>query len=352
MSAVLAIIRKELSSVARDRTIVIAIVLQLFIASFSSALLIGMLSLYDPDSIGTFGNLNLPVGVVSQQDEPLSGFLRERGAQVTRYARMAEAQQAFYDKKIMAIFWLPASSPAQAGEPDQIQLYLPESETTSSLILMVVQEPLKRYENLLREQRGLKLRYSTLQGKPATTFEFIYSVILPVLMFFPAFVAGGMVVDSLSEEVENNTLETLLSAPLSVNRIAIAKIAAAVILAGAQSAAWIAMLRLNAITVHHPGLVLALAIIIAGVTTVGAAFIAVLFRDRERSQFVYSLFLLVAASTSYLFDLSPIKKISRLAIGDYYTGAGDVALFAVALAALLFIFLRSTRVITKGRAGV
>ena len=349
MSAIFAIIRKELNSVARDRTIVIAIVLQLFIASFSSALLVGMLSLYDPDSIGVYGNLNLKVGVVSAQQEPLSAFLEKRGVKVIHYRTMGEAQKAFYDKTISAIFRIPNNLSTQAGELDEIKMYLPESETTSSLILMVVQEPLKRYENLLREQRGIQLRYTGMQGKPATTFEFIYSVILPVLMFFPAFVSGSMVVDSLSEEVETNTLETLLSAPLSINRIAIAKVIAALLLAAAQSAAWIVMLKVNSIAVDNPWLVLALSAIIAGITSVGAAFIAVIFRDRERSQFVYSLFLLVSASASYMFDLSPIKKISRLAIGDYYTGIPDVMIFVVMLAALLVIFARSSKIITRGK---
>ena len=349
MSAILAIIRKELISVARDRTILIAIVLQLFIASFSSALLVGMLSLYDPDSIGIYGNLNLKVGVVSTHSEPLSGFLEKRGVKVTHYRALANAQADFYAKTISAIFWIPDNLSTQTGDLDEIKMYLPQSETTSSLILMVVQEPLKRYENLLREQRGIQLRYTDMQGKPATTFEFIYSVILPMLMFFPAFVSGNMVVDSLSEEVETNTLETLLSAPLSINRIAIAKVAAALLLAAAQSAAWIVLLRLNNITVDHPGLVLGLSAIIAAITSVGAALVAVIFRDRERSQFVYSLFLLVAASVSYMFDLSPIKKISRLAIGDYYTGLPDVLIFVVFLAALLLVFTRSSKIITKGK---
>jgi ABC-2 type transport system permease protein len=51
MSPFLAVVKKELSSVLRDRTIIISILIQLFIASFSSALLLGMLSLYDADTI-------------------------------------------------------------------------------------------------------------------------------------------------------------------------------------------------------------------------------------------------------------------------------------------------------------
>jgi len=55
MNAILTVIKKELNSVLRDRTMVIAILIQLFIASFSSALLLGMLSLYDADTIVQYG---------------------------------------------------------------------------------------------------------------------------------------------------------------------------------------------------------------------------------------------------------------------------------------------------------
>jgi ABC-2 type transport system permease protein len=56
---IFAVIKKELTSVVRDGTIVISILIQLFIASFSSGLLLGMLSLYDPDTIMQFGgNIN------------------------------------------------------------------------------------------------------------------------------------------------------------------------------------------------------------------------------------------------------------------------------------------------------
>jgi len=39
---------------------------------------------------------------------------------------------------------------------------------------MIIQEPLKQYENYLREQRGIIVNYTGLKGKPATSFEFIY----------------------------------------------------------------------------------------------------------------------------------------------------------------------------------
>ena len=162
-------------------------------------------------------------------------------------------------------------------------------------------------------------------------------------MFFPAFVAGSMVVDSLSEELENNTLETLLSAPVSLTMIVGAKIVAAILLAVLQCVTWLALLRLNRIALENVGLVLALAVIVAGIITVASAFVATVFKTREQSQFVYSLFILVAGSAGYLLDLAPIKLMTRLAIGDAFTGAAQVLVFAAVLAAMVVALIVGTR---------
>jgi ABC-type Na+ efflux pump permease subunit len=182
-----------------------------------------------------------------------------------------------------------------------------------------------------------------LKGKSPTAFEFIFSAILPILMFFPAFVAGGMVIDSISEELENHTFDTLLSAPLTVSTAIGAKISAALLLTLAQCLAWLGLLRLNRIAIHNLGWVLLLAMITAGIITAGAAIITIFFRNRERSQFVYSLALLVVASGSLLANVSPIKALSRLAVGDFYAGGLDVLVFAAILAVLLLLLSRSTR---------
>jgi ABC-2 type transport system permease protein len=334
----LAVMKKELTSVLRDRTIVIAILIQLFIASFSSALLIGMLSLYDPDSAGIYANVQIDVALIGK-DADLNSYLSARGIRALPYSTLEQAEVDFQQGKVRAILVLPE----QRDDLINMKLYLPHEEAVASIILNLLQEPLRRYENTLRGARGIAVRYTDLKGSPPTQFEFIYSAILPILMLFPAFVGGGMVVDSISEEVENNTLDTLLSAPLSLNTAMGAKIAAALLLAIVQCIAWLGLLELNGVVIRHFGLVLTLAILTAGIVTVGAAIITVLFRDRERSQFVYSLALLVAASASFLLGISPIRTLARLAIGDYYTGGMDVLVIAGVLAVLIFLFFRATR---------
>ena len=339
MSPFLAVIKKELSSVLRDRTIIISILIQLFIASFSSALLLGMLSLYDSDTIMRFGGAAIKIGVVGPSGNELENLIRARGLQVTTYASMAEAQSAFYVRDVNAILDMQQD----VSNGTEIKLYMPDSDAASSLIRMVIQDPLKQYENYLRAQKGIEVRYTDLKGKPSTSFEFVYSVLIPMLMFFPAFVAGSMSIDSLTEEVENKTLQTLLSAPLTVNGMVSAKIAAAVILAFIQCAAWLTLLQMNDVVIENTGWILVLAVIVAGLSSTSAALGAVLLKDRERSQFIYSLILLAAAAISTLLNISPVTTLSRLAIGDYYTTGWSVAAFGAFLAALYFILLKTSR---------
>jgi ABC-2 type transport system permease protein len=331
----LAVVKKELNSVLRDRTILIAILIQLFIASFSSGLLLGMLSLYDADTILRFGGSRIRIGVVDSAEDSLGPFLTNRGLTVIPFEALPQAQAAFYEGRISAI----VDTPQATNGITEIQLYLPDSNTTSSFIRIIIQEPLQQYENYLRLQRGVEIHYTDLQGKPSTSFEFVYSALLPLLMFFPAFVAGSMSIDSLTEEFENNTVPTLLSAPLTVIGLVGAKITSVLILSLLQCSAWLVLLKLNGIAIQNTGWIFLLAIIVSGITSISAALAAILLKDRERSQFIYALMLLAAMAMSNLLNLSPIITLSRLAIGDSFISGWNVLLFAIFLTGL-YLLLR------------
>jgi ABC-type Na+ efflux pump permease subunit len=184
--------------------------------------------------------------------------------------------------------------------------------------------------------------YTDLQGEPSTSFEFVYSVLLPILMFFPAFVAGSLSIDSLTEEFENNTVQTLLSAPLTINGMVSAKIASVLILSILQSGAWLVLLTLNGIAIQNVGWIFLLALIVSGLTSSSAALAAILLRDRERSQFIYALMLLAAAAISSLVNLSPIVTLSRLAVGDPFVSGWNVLPFAIFLTGLYLLLWKAS----------
>jgi ABC-2 type transport system permease protein len=329
----IAIVKKELRSVTREKTIMIAIIIQLVIASFSSAILVGLLSFYDPDSIGVNFRIRIRLGIVGDTRSPLAEFLKDRNVRVVAFPSSESAESAFEAGQIDAIVFVPETS----GIVD-LKLFLPESETRSAVILMVLKGPLEDYENHLRKTHGVHVSYTDVEGKPSSTYEFRYSVIIPILMFFPAFVAGSMVVDSICEEFENHTLETLWSAPLSLNVVFGAKIAAALVLAMAQCTLWSMLLRLNRSHVLNLGLVLLLAAVVTAIIAVGSAFISVYFKDRERSQFAYSLLIPLSIGASHLLYVSPMTLLTRLATGDHYTGLAQVTVYAVLLMVLAIAF--------------
>jgi ABC-2 type transport system permease protein len=333
----LAMVKKELASVTREKTIMIAIMIQLVIASFSSVMLVGLLSFYDPESIGLNARVRIKVGLTGDVDNAFVGFLEDHNVRVATFASSLDAERAFKAGAVDAFITIPDGS----GVVDA-RLFLPESETRSTLILMILREPMERYENYLRDKQGVQVRYTDIGGMPSTTYEFRYSIIVPILMFLAAFVTGSMVVDSISEEFENHTLDTLWSAPLSLNTIFGAKIAAAMVLSAVQCTLWSMLLRLNRTYIARLGLVLLLAGIITAIIAVASAFISAYFKDRERSQFVYSLLIPISLGVSHLFDASPIALLTRLATGDYYTSAVDVGVYAILLVVLLVTFFSVT----------
>lgn len=332
MKSWVALVKKELRMVARERTIVIAIVIQLVLASFSSALLLGLLSFYDPDSISVTARARLRVGVLGDVGSPLIDLIKQRNMRVTGFFTPAEADAAFARGALDAIVYIPPDN----GATVDMKIFLPRSETLSSLFVILLREPLKQYENQLRAQRGVRIEYTNVHGLPSTAFEFLYSVIVPVLLFFPAFVAGSMVVDSLAEEMENKTMETLLAAPLSLNGIFSAKIFSAVLLAVLQIIAWMLLLRVNGIELANAAWVFSLAVLVAGVNALLSGLVAATLRDRERSQFIYSLVILAVVGLSTVADASPIRLMMTLASGDVYASGWQVLLYGAAFVALLF----------------
>ena len=328
MRPFLAILKKELRSVVEERTIMIAITIQLFIASFASVLVVGLVAFYDPNSIAQNAAISIEAGVVGDEDGTLTAILRESNVRVARYATLEEARIAVEEGIVDAGLLISQVTESGAGIV-RGRLLLPESESLSTVIRMVLQPPLKAYENHLRGQRGIDVRYDGLQGRPSTTYEFRYTVIVPILMLFPAFVAGSMVVDSISEEYATRTMETLQAAPVSMGTILGSKIAAGLTLAVAQCLLWLLLLRVNGTGVQKPVLVVLLAGIVAADVSLGSALIAMVYRERERAQFVYSIGIPLVAGALYLLGMSPTTLIARLATGDAHTGIADVSVFAV-----------------------
>jgi ABC-type Na+ efflux pump permease subunit len=251
MSIFWAMVKRELKSITKEKTIVLAIIIQLFIASFSSIIAIGLMSFLDPSSIGQNTQIAVRVGIVGDTKSPLAGFLRDKNLPVTTFADVTRAEQAFHSGQVDTVIFIPKSNTGIVN----MKLILPDLDSKATVLLMVLKEPLKKYENYLREMNGVQVKYHNLDGKSPGTYEFLYSLIVPMLMLFPALLAGSIVIDTIAEEIENKTLDTLRATPISLNGILVAKIFAAIITVIVQGIMWAMLLRLNNLYIQNLGLV-------------------------------------------------------------------------------------------------
>jgi ABC-2 type transport system permease protein len=346
MGAFMAIVDKEIRSIAKERTIILAIVIQLIIASLSSVILFGLMSFYDPTTIGQNTAVPIKVGVVGDGDSLLVSYMERSHITAVLYDNADAAQADFLNGRVDAVVYIPSA----ASGVTEMKLFLPQSESKSTVVLMVLQAPLKKYENYLRGLNGIEVKYQDVKSRSSTTYEFLYSFIVPMLMLFPAFIAGSIMIDTLSEEFENKTLDTLLSTPISLNTMIGAKLAASGLIAVLQCILWSILLSFNHIYIQNVLLVLFLAAIIAAFVATGSALISLYFKDRERSQFLYSVLLITVASLSYMFNPSPITLMIRLASGDPGVGLANVLVYLIPLVVLLALLFAGTKKLASFKA--
>jgi ABC-type Na+ efflux pump permease subunit len=339
-----AIVKKELASVMKEKTIALAILIQLLIAAFSSVILVGLVSFYDPASIGQNTALRFNVGVVGDSDGALTPLLKGSGFTVSSFDTLDDALDSMRSGSIDAVIAIPG------GTIVDMRLYLPPSDSRATVITMALQGPLKEYENYLREKNGVHVRYAGMDGRDSTTYEFLYTFIVPLLMLFPAFIAGSMIIDSIAEEFENKTMDTLMSTPVSLGGVLFGKAAAAILLAVAQCMAWLLLLSMNRLYVQNALPVLLLALIVSAFVTFGSALVSMYFKDRERSQFAYSILLMTAAGACFAVSPSPISLMARLAMGDPHVGIIDVSLYLLPLLAIILLFHFASKKLLSYRA--
>jgi ABC-2 type transport system permease protein len=335
----LILLKRELKSITREKTIMFAVLIQFVIASMSSILLVGIMAFYDPSSISQNARASIRVGLIENHNSPMQGYLRQKGIIVRTYADIKAAEESFKAGRLDAIMDIPAG---RAGVVD-MKLVLPELDAKKTVVMMMLQDPLKNYENYLRMKNGVLLQYENLGGKPGNTYEFLYSIIIPVLMLFPALIAGSIMIDTVAEEFQNKTFDTLIASPVSLAQIFAAKVSAAIVTAVVQVILWAVLLNLNGLHILNLPLVLLIGVIVAAVISFVAAVVALYYKDRERAQFVYSIVLIMLVGGSYFIGLSPINLITRLASGVQHIDVLSIGLYTLLLVISGVLFFKLSR---------
>ena len=316
----LTIAKKEMGSLLYEKTLILAVIIQLLIASFSSLLIIGLASFFDPEALDKYDMERTKVGIVGG-DKELRQFIKKSQVRPYYYKDPDSALADFNRNRIDAILVIPPADP-EGRELIQLLLYLPVSDIRGTLATLQLKKPLEEFEAFVRDARSprtgfqpVRLYVDKAPRKTSTYFEFIYGILIPLLVFTPVFISGGLIIDMVTEEYERRTMELLLVSPVSFSEVLNGKVITAVLIVPLQASLWITLVGLNRITVHNTGSILLLITMLASVIVLIGAIIAVKYKDRAISQYIYSLILILMFLTGYLFADSPFNLVTRLSAG-------------------------------------
>lgn len=331
---------RELKGVFTEKTILLAVVIQVFVAGFSSFLVIGLSALVDPDALPTTSKPSFATNGSSD----LSELLQVQGYRVEHYRSDAEAEEAFRAQFVDAVMLV--KPPLNASDVAEVTMILPDGDLRATLTLTQAKRLLEDYERDLRTQREDRLAFRPLSidtDAKAGSYAFVYSLLVPLLVFLPVVLSGALCADSITEEVQRNTLPVLLSTPATPADVIEGKLLANVAVTPLLSLAWFLLLAANGLGIPASGgaLIVLLATSLAFLMGLLACGVALATRDRNKAHLTYATIMFLVLGSSLALPVSPINAVALLAAGSPSPGAYVIVAAIALVAALSWFALRA-----------
>jgi ABC-2 type transport system permease protein len=333
------IAKKEFRGLFSERTILLAVLLQLFIALFSSFLMVGLTSMYDPSSLSKYSRFKYNVGYAGNNSEVLTILSQSPDFRVFTMD-LSTGVQALRERKLAAVIWVSDTAP-DAQEPVKISLYTLQNDLQSAIVDVKLKEIFLKYEKGLREIRSERLNDLPLPlWIPTSTgggdfYEFVYGLLIPLLVFMPAIIASALVIDLITEEYQHDTLETLVSTPVTFTEMVWGKVLACEVLVPVQAGAWLILLIANGIAIQNAGLILLHVVVSSLILILLGTLTALHYRERTAAQFIFSTALVVVILLALSLPANPMNLLTRLAVGT--AGAEQWIVLAVTLAIIALL---------------
>jgi len=335
------IAKKEFSGLLNERTILLAILLQLFIALFSSFLMVGLTSMYDPSSLSKYSRFRYNIAYCGN-DSALKEYL-EKSPDFHVYGMdLSPAVTALSERKLAAVIYVPDTAP-DATDPVKITLYTLQNDLQSAIVNVKLKDIFLTYEKDLRTIRAARLTEQPVPLQlPANRsggdfYEFVYGLLIPLLVFMPAIIASALIIDLITEEYQHETLETLISTPVTFAEMVWGKVLACELLVPVQAGAWLFLLIVNGIAIENVPLMLLQVTFTSFVPILLGALTALHYRERTAAQFIFSTALVVVILFTLALPANPLNLLTRLAVGTAGAEQWVVLAGVIAIGALLSV---------------
>lgn len=313
------IAKKEFRGLLNERTILLAVLLQLFIALFSSFLMVGLTSMYDPSSLSKYSHYRYSVAYTGNESELLT-YLRASPDFRVYTMDLSTAVAALEQRKLAAVIYVPDTRP-DAPDPVKITLYTVQNDLQSAIVDVKLKDIFLKYEQTLRQIRQGRLDIQPLPLQiPAPAgggdfYEFVYGLLIPLLVFMPAIISSALVIDLITEEYQHETLETLVSTPITFPEMVWGKVLACGVLVPIQAGTWLVLLMVNGIAIQNAGLILLQVTVASLILIMIGTLVALHYRERTAAQFIFSTGLVVVILLALAVPSNPLNLLTRLAVG-------------------------------------
>jgi len=243
----------------------------------------------------------------------------------------------------------------EGTEPILVRVYVPK-DVRSSILISRLKDVLNQREKEIRTLRAKKVRPDleviSIEEIPSESREsaLIFTLLLPLFFLSTVVLAGTLMINILSHEIERKTIETLLAAPISRFMLAFSKSLTCIILVPVQVLLWIIVLAFNGFRTENVIPLLILSVSYAMVFTSLALIAVLIAKRRDPAQNIFTLalipafaFLLPVSEQSieplgFLINLIPVYLISRLSFGLVSQDVWMGILLTMGSSLILFIF--------------
>lgn len=313
------IAKKEFRGLMNERTILLAILLQLFIALFSSFLMVGLTSMYDPASLSKYSRFKYNIGYAGN-DSAIYDYLEESTSFRVFPMDLSTGVAALGERKLSAVIYVPDTAP-DSGDPVKVTMYTLQNDLQGAIVDVKLKDIFLRYEKDLREIRSERV---TTQPVPLSIpaaagggdfYEFVYGLLIPLLVFMPAIIASALVIDLITEEYQHDTLETLISTPVTFTEMVWGKVLACEVLVPVQAGVWILLLMINGIAIQNAALIIVQVSVTSFILILLGTLVALHYRERTAAQFIFSTALVVVMLFALALPDNPLNLLTRLAVG-------------------------------------
>jgi len=250
-----------------------------------------------------------------------------------------ESLDRLSDGKITAVLDIPENSLEKINNFQTINMdvYVNSQDPKQVVVLKEVNSTVEAFSNSISDQwiNSLVPSENTVNTQikeekrgESLPLQIIKKMMIAMLLFFPLFLFGNIVIDSIVGEKERKTGEILIAMPLSHSDIIIGKNLATILVIALQVGIWVLILLISGFALKNPILVYIGVVLtsfpIIGITSVVAAYSKNYKEAGIGLSFIYIIivgFLIVPAlayisNGSASSNISPMTLVMRLFSGD------------------------------------